>query len=50
MENLSTGNVMGGGKAQVTINELDVSKGQMVAFTEGRLFLPNDLPVNHIVL
>ena len=50
MEDLSTNNGAGGGKALIVLDELGAAKGQMVAFTEGREaanpFWPDQVPVD----
>jgi ethanolamine utilization protein EutN len=50
MENLRTGNGLGGGKSLVAVDALGAAEGQMVAFTEGREasnpFWPDAVPVD----
>jgi ethanolamine utilization protein EutN len=50
MENLRSGNGMGGGKSLVAVDALGAAEGQMVAFTEGREasnpFWPDAVPVD----
>ena len=50
MENLRSGNGLGGGKSLVAVDALGAAEGQMVAFTEGREasnpFWPDAVPVD----